>query len=318
MSDPGARHDSTANVLTDPEIPQRKTYLVGHPVSHSIAPLFHSTIFQALNLPWTYTLFDASSLSTFLPHMHAPDFIGAAITIPHKVAILPHLDSLTPEARAIGAVNTVFVRPDPDDAAQERFHGTNTDYIGVKDGVLKNFPVEGAAVRGKAALVLGAGGAARSAVYAARECLGAAQVYIVNRDEEEVSTMLSGFDAVKFEADARYVATVAEVAELQAPAVMILTVPDHEPVSLEEQRVRAIMEAFLAKGSGVVVDMCYVPEPWTALAKIARDAQWKVVLGTDVMIYQAIDQDLLWTERTAEEMPTEKVAKLVRDFAAGK
>ncbi|KAH0542507.1 hypothetical protein FGG08_003103 [Glutinoglossum americanum] len=302
----------TTTVAQNPSQTPRNAYLFGQPIAHSLAPIFHNTIFGALNLAWRFHLFESLSFVDFLSVMHREDFIGAAITIPHKATFLKEVDELTPHAKVIGAINTVFVRCDSE--GRRRYVGTNTDCFGVRDAFIKNHPQIAEKARGKPGLVLGSGGAARSAVYALAECMGCSIVYLVNRDKGETETMILQFRDVGLKAEVRHVTSVAQAAILEAPVVVVGAVPDTPPMTPEEREVREVVEAFLRnEEKGVLVDMCYSPEPWTELAKSAREAGWEVVVGTEVMIFQGIVQDMLWTERPVEEMPVQEVTKFIRD-----
>src|SRR5690349_16873662 len=101
--------------------------------------------------------------------------------MPHKVAILPHLDELTEECRDVGACNTIFVKDLPN--GRRLFCGTNTDVIGVREAFLKNLASPTQVISDRPAMVIGGGGAARSAVYALRKWLKVRDIYLVNRDK---------------------------------------------------------------------------------------------------------------------------------------
>lgn len=96
--------------------------------------------------------------------------------MPHKVAILKHLDGLTPEGRDVGAVNTLFIREDAD--GKRLFMGTNTDVIGIRESFFRNAAPE--TFQNRPALVLGGGGAARSAIYALRTWMNVGTIYLVS------------------------------------------------------------------------------------------------------------------------------------------
>jgi len=102
--------------------------------------------------------------------------VGASVTMPHKVAILKHLDGLTEEGRDVGAVNTLFIQQDA--SGNRLYMGTNTDVIGIRDAFAYN--VDPAKFENRPALVIGGGGAARSAVYALRKWMKASAVYLVS------------------------------------------------------------------------------------------------------------------------------------------
>lgn len=101
---------------------------------------------------------------------------GASVTMPHKVAILKHLDGLTQEGSSVGAVNTIFVRED--ESGKRSYIGTNTDVIGIRDAFAYN--VDASKFHNRPALVIGGGGAARSAVYALRTWMKASSIYLVS------------------------------------------------------------------------------------------------------------------------------------------
>lgn len=100
--------------------------------------------------------------------------------MPHKVAILKHLDGLTPEGASVGAVNTLFIQEDSD--GRRRFMGTNTDVIGIRESFLLNARPE--AYVNRPALVIGGGGAARSAVYALRTWMKVSTIYLVSYNSQ--------------------------------------------------------------------------------------------------------------------------------------
>jgi hypothetical protein len=116
-------------------------------------------------------------MSLFLQLIKHPQFYGASVTMPHKVAILKHLDGLTEEGRDVGAVNTLFIQEDAD--GKRLFMGTNTDVIGIRDAFAYN--VDSSKFHNRPALVIGGGGAARSAVYALRKWMKASAIYLVSR-----------------------------------------------------------------------------------------------------------------------------------------
>lgn len=159
--------------------------ILGWPVAHSLSPAMHNAALRALGLPWRYELLPVppAALKTALTAWRQHGFIGANVTIPHKQAILPLLDGVTPRAGAIGAVNTLFWQPGrmsgkgerDGDAAAPRLLGDNTD----GPGFLADLCDHGVVVTGQRALVMGAGGAARAVIYSLLEA-GAA-VTILNR-----------------------------------------------------------------------------------------------------------------------------------------
>ena len=129
--------------------------LIGFPVEHSNSPKIFQQFFDQLNLSnWEYQLFPTETLThieSFLSNH--PRLIGFNVTIPHKITIFPFLSQISPEAKSIGAVNTVKILRENDRIYLE---GHNTDYFGFEES-LKKLPR-----KPNSALILGDGGAAKS------------------------------------------------------------------------------------------------------------------------------------------------------------
>ncbi len=139
--------------------------LIGHPLGHSFSPSYFSEKFGKYGVEGSYTLFpikDISSLNTVLDEN--PGLRGFNVTIPYKRAILPYLDSVSPEAESIGAVNTVKIEHK---SGQRRLVGYNTDYIGFSRSLLPFVnSLAGLAYGRQNALILGTGGASKAVAYA--------------------------------------------------------------------------------------------------------------------------------------------------------
>jgi quinate dehydrogenase len=244
--------------------------------------------------------------------------------MPHKVAILAHLDELTPECRAVGACNTLYVRDDPDPSSptgsRRVYCGTNTDVVGVREAFLRNIPApsQDSVFRGRPGLVIGGGGAARSAVYALRQWLGATTIYLVNRDKAEVDAVVAECTERGYGDGLAHVETVEQARGLEGPGAIVACVPDFPPATAAEKQARAVTEVFLREKEhkGAILEMCYNPTPFTALARLAEDAGWHVILGTEAMIYQGIEQDRYFTGRSTQELPVQKVKEVIDEQVA--
>lgn len=148
--------------------PTNRVGLIGFPVEHSLSPIMHNAAFKALNMhDWQYDAMsippDILRLGLREPRDHG--YIGINVTVPHKEAIMEYVRP-DETARAIGAVNTVDFRSNV---------GANTD----ADGFINDLRAHNVPIAGQRVLVLGAGGAARAAVYGLTRA--GAQVAIVNR-----------------------------------------------------------------------------------------------------------------------------------------
>jgi shikimate dehydrogenase len=138
--------------------------LIGYPLGHSLSPKIHNTALQACGLDGDYSLFpihpdDKQGLKSLLARVRKTEIRGLNVTIPHKQNVIPLLDELTPLAKAIGAVNTIYLRED-------KLFGDNTDVPGFLGDLKKFLNTEKPRLEDSNALVLGAGGSARAVVYA--------------------------------------------------------------------------------------------------------------------------------------------------------
>ena len=133
--------------------------MIGDPIAHSKSPLVHNFWLERLGLPGTYgkTHVLAADLPTFLADCRAdPNWRGCNVTIPHKLAVMPHLDRIDPIAAKIGAVNTIVARPDG-------LFGTNTDATGFLEPLRPALSEQHFL---RTARIFGTGGAARAIAHA--------------------------------------------------------------------------------------------------------------------------------------------------------
>src|SRR5258708_4779332 len=124
--------------------------LLGHPVDHSLSPVMQNAAFAAAGLPHRYQVRDVEpeDIEAAVADLRAQDCLGANVTVPHKLAVIPALDSLDAEAETLGAVNTIV-------NVDGRLEGHNTDVEGVWQGLLE--PVL-ESVGGARIVMAGAGG----------------------------------------------------------------------------------------------------------------------------------------------------------------
>ncbi len=155
--------------------------IIGNPLGHSLSPRLHNWAFKqrkyaAIFKAWSL---EKSQLADFVVGMRTLKLAGACVTIPYKESIIPLLDEISPRAKSIGAVNTLYWQGD-------KLCGENTDVDGFKLPLLKR-------AKPTSALILGAGGAARAVIVGLRE-LGIAQIRIANRNAEKAEALAQEFD----------------------------------------------------------------------------------------------------------------------------
>ncbi|KAL3452058.1 hypothetical protein BJX65DRAFT_320806 [Aspergillus insuetus] len=305
-------------------------HLVGIGVTHSIAPAMHTYIAKSLGLPWTFHATECPSLPDVLNLARDPRTAGLVVTMPYKNTIIPHLDELDDLVETIGACNNIHYTytpaptnpntdsPETESPSRRLLRGTNTDWRGVRGCLLEagDESARPTTAAPGAALIIGAGGASRAAVYALRRHLHCQRIYVVNRDEGEVRGLVRDVQARSNRAGDT-VGSVPEIIHIrdveeakrcvvQKPYYVVGTAPDLEPETDGEKVVAAVLEWFLEKGettttgrkTGVVLDMCFKPRR-TRMLRLAERLEWPVVEGTHVIGYQIEEQWRLWAGEEA-------------------
>ncbi|KAH7133716.1 hypothetical protein EDB81DRAFT_903878 [Dactylonectria macrodidyma] len=289
----------------------RHGYVFGKKITHSLAPYLHNIVFQELGLRWGQVRLDSDDLPNFMELARSPSFFGAAVTMPNKVAILPYLDEMTDECRDIGACNTLYFRQEN---GRRIFCGTNTDCVGIRESFYQIVQEPDRIFHDRPALVIGGGGAARSAIYALRKWMRVTTIYLVNRDMSEVDAVIQDCTKRGYGDRLLHVKTVSQAMGLEAPGAIVACIPDFEPQTQEEIVTRKINETFLDKEcKGVILEMCYNPTPFTRLEASARKKGWQVILGTEALIWQGIEQDKYWTQKPIDEIVQRKVQAAIAE-----
>jgi quinate dehydrogenase len=277
----------------------------------------HNYIAETLDLPWQFSNRECPTVEDALSLFRAPTFAGGVVTMPYKKAIMPLLDELDPFATTIGACNNVYL------TKEGKLRGTNTDWRGIKGCLLSGTPNGENKGRGKPALIIGAGGASRAAVYALFAELECGEIYVVNRDAQEVADLLADSKAYVSASTSRrpklrHITAVAQAELLPAPYYIVGTVPDFEAKTEEELKVRTLLETFLGKDEkGVLLDMCFKPRN-TRILKLGKQNGWNVIDGTGVIGHQIEEQWRLWAgagEDRQKEVPKELAWEILRKSA---
>jgi shikimate dehydrogenase len=258
-----------------------RTQLCGvilHPAGHTRSPAMHNAAFAALSIDAVYLAFDVAppTLASALAGTRALGVRQLAVSIPHKESVIAHLDAIDATARRIGAVNTVT-------RDGERLVGANTDWLGVVRALERETELAG-----RDAVVLGAGGAARAAVFGLLE--RGARVRILNRSRERAERLAA-------ELGASGAGGLDALADLHCDVLVNTT-----SVGLRED-VSAVKAEAIPKHA-VVLDAVYDP-PRTRLLRDAASRGARGIEGKWWLVYQAAEQIRLWTDR---EAPIEAMA----------
>ncbi|KAF9875064.1 hypothetical protein CkaCkLH20_07330 [Colletotrichum karsti] len=270
----------------------------------------HNAIAKSLNLPWTFYATECATIDDLLTLARKESTAGLVVTMPYKNTIMSRLDALDDLAETIGACNNVY----RDASNPQKLRGTNTDWLGVKGCLLEKGDQPGP-VLNKPALIIGAGGASRAAVFALHTYFKASVIYVLNRDDGEVADLIC--DSQRLSPSPRIIhVKEGESKDLETSYYVVGTVPDFEPKSQEELAVRASLEDFLSRTEkGVLLDMCFKPRR-TRTIKLAEGLGWPCVEGTHVIGYQIEEQWKLWAgEERVKGLDKEGAWKVLLDAA---
>ena len=247
--------------------------VAGNPISHSLSPLMHNAAFRREHVNAVMLPLKARALNDLLTLVLELPVAGLAITMPLKQQILPHLANMDPLTAKIGACNTLRA------GADCKLYGFNTDVAGVIRPLEKRLRLKGARIA-----VLGAGGAARAAVFGLVE--QGAEVFIVNRTHEHAQALARA---------AKAKALKHEVLAKHQFDVMINSTPcgmtgNKQAMPIKENELNA----------SLVFDMVYSPLE-TPLLKLAASRGIKVVSGLEMFVQQGARQFEIWTGKPAPE-----------------
>jgi shikimate dehydrogenase len=278
--------------------------VIGHPIKHSFSPLMHNISFDLLNLNYIYLPFDvpASNLKDALRGMVALGIKGLNVTLPHKEKILSLLKETSEEANIIGAVNTVV----NEDGV---LHGYNTDVFGIVETLLP-FKDE---IAGRTVSVIGAGGSARSAIYALIRHFKPEKINIINRTEQTAESLKEYFvtkmlfnNICSFELVPPDLIEVFRESKLIVNATSVGMFPevDDAPTTIPESFTR----------DQIVFDFIYTPLQ-TKFLKLAASQGAITVNGLRMLVEQGSKSFELWT---GQKMPIEQVYKALVSYLAEK
>jgi shikimate dehydrogenase len=263
-----------------------KLGLIGYPVSHSLSPKIQNAALKAGGLEGEYSLFpiapdDMQALKDLLERVRSGEMTGFNVTIPHKQNVIQFMDELTPTAKAIGAVNIIYLR-------DKKLIGDNTDAPGFLAD-LKNFL---AGVKEKSALVLGAGGSARSVIYALLN--DGWKVTLASRRSEQAQQLASSFTNYELQVMnydqfifhlSSFILLVNTTPLGMTPNIDQSPLPENTPLSPHTK----------------IYDLVYNPRE-TKLVRDARSQGLNATTGLGMLIEQAALGFELWT---GKKLPSE-------------
>jgi 3-dehydroquinate dehydratase/shikimate dehydrogenase len=251
--------------------------VAGNPVRTSLSPLMMNTAFRRETVNAVYLALQTAKADDLFKLAKEVPIQGLSITMPLKQDVMPLLERTDPLSAKIGAVNTILRTPDG------KFYGFNTDVAGIVQPLERRLSLKGAKV-----LVIGAGGAARAAVFGCRD--KGAEVFILNRTPETAQKLAkqSGAKTIKRDALAK---TTFDVIINATSIGMSGHTGKGVPVSpLEASEINA----------KYVFDLVYNPIE-TPLLRLARQKNIAVITGVEMFVQQGARQFEIWTGKPAPE-----------------
>ena len=270
------------NTMKYPSINTKLIILLGNPLGHSISPPMHNRVFEKLELDYCYLPVQVTpeNLKAVFAGLTKMNVSGFNITIPHKIRIIEHLDSLDPLAATIGAVNTICIK-------DGKTRGYNTD----GEGFIRSLEEKGKiAVLGKKIFLLGCGGAAR-AIAMALAFRGAAEIFIGNRTLAKAEALATEINkkirtcAKAIEARPELQRKTIKSCDILVNCTSLGMHPRDEASPIGEE---ALFEHL------VVADIVYNPHT-TRLLTTAQAKGCRIVHGLGMLIYQGAAAFKLWT-----------------------
>ncbi|WP_310428429.1 shikimate dehydrogenase [Chamaesiphon sp. VAR_48_metabat_135_sub] len=271
--------------------------VIGNPIGHSLSPIIHNAAIEQLGLDYRYLAFPVSSadLATVLDGFAAIGLVGCSVTIPHKQTIIPLLAEITPLAKAIGAVNTIWNTP-------EGWKGTNTDVA----GFISPLVAMGRDWSKTTVAILGNGGAARAVVAGCHQ-LGCGAIDVFGRDAAKLAKFKSSWQDIKLPMNGNETpmpVTIQthlwdELSTLinQDNLLLVNSTPIGMYPQIEDSPISAATIERIGANS-LAYDLIYTPRP-TRFLQLAKNAGMMTIDGTEMLVQQGAVAFELWLQQPA-------------------
>lgn len=267
--------------------------IIGHPIKHSFSPQMHNFTFMQQGLNYIYIPFDVltSNLKDALKAMSVLGVRGLNVTIPHKEKIMQYMDHVSEEASTVGAVNTVVNEGN-------QLFGYNTDINGVVESLI---PYKDKIAK-SSATVIGAGGAARSVLYALIRHFKVSNINIINRTEERSEAIKDYFkEKMHFNEINTFELMAKENKDVYLSSKLIVNTTSIGMHPNVEDTPSDLPESF--NPSQIVFDLIYNPLK-TKLLEVAESQGAVTINGLKMFVVQGARSFELWT---GNKMDTDKI-----------
>lgn len=273
----------------------------------------HNVAFAKLGLPHKYLIAEKNNIEEYQAVLNGPTFGGASIARPFKVDIIRYLRKLSKHAHAIGAVNTIISTPTGP-------VGENTDWKAIRTCILRGLSPENAITSSTMALIIGAGGVARAAIYALNH-LGVTKIGIANRTRanaeqlvREMSMLDPGLSLVVLDS----IEPAVLVQNRFQPRIVINATPLPRDGEIRPASIAPTSELLTLQGGGVLLDLIFQGDVSRSslldLSRRPENMAWVFVPGIEVLLEQGFEQFRLWTgRRPPKSAMREAVLKEMKD-----
>ena len=277
--------------------------VIGHPIEHSLSPVMHNAAIATLGVDYVYRALPVKpeDLEVEIAGFADIGIVGFNVTIPHKQAILPLLSEVSPDAQAVGAVNTVWRTED------FLWAGTNTDVEGFL-APLQSYDRDWSQT---VAVILGNGGATRAVVAGCTQ-LGCAEIHVIGRNQLKLEEFLSSWAnsslAVKL-----HIHHWEEMPRLIPQATLLVnTTPIGMHPHIEESPLNAAQMANLWSGA-IVYDLIYNPNP-TQFLRQAQQHGAVTIDGLEMLVQQGAAALQIWLQ---QPVPVDVMREAVQKHLSG-
>ncbi|RDH33484.1 hypothetical protein BDQ94DRAFT_170114 [Aspergillus welwitschiae] len=313
---------SAQQALTSCYLLPKQTFTVfGQKVQNSLSPAMHNAAYSACGLPHTYNILCSDHFSDIHKLLNSADHGGIAVTLPYKTDVLPLLDEVSPDAQDIHAVNTVVIehRNSSTNSPSKVLKGYNTDYLGIRDCINKHLSPANAIRHGTTALVIGAGGMARAAIYACYQ-LGVRQICIYNRTVSNAQKLADYYTRWAERNNTHLKIEILRSSDdawpegFRQPTIIVACLPAPAGGQLKSPITMEVPEQWLRSTTGgVFIDVAYgMPQTKLRIGMNERASMgWVVVDGLVVLLEQGIAQYELFTRRPA---PVHVMRGVLREY----